>query len=100
MEHSQQSSQETTAVTTHAPTTPTASGHVTPINQSASGTPVNLSAARSPLDFEKHMQYMRQVNESPGQGFMYTGRSMYANNGQVKCTLEKEVFSYKQEKKT
>jgi hypothetical protein len=84
MDQSQQPLQETTAVTTHVPTTPTTSGHVTPVNQSASGTPVNPSTARSPLDFNKHLQYIRQATQSPGQGFMYTGRSMYGNNNQVK----------------
>jgi hypothetical protein len=87
MEQSQQSSQETTAVTTHVPTTPTSTGHVTPVNQSKAGTPVNLSSARSPLDFNKHTQYMRQATQSPGAGFTYTGRSMYGNNNEVKYIL-------------
>ena len=93
MEQPQQSSEEASVVT--GPNTPSSAGHVTPVNQSASGTAVNLSASRSPLDFNKHLQYIRQVAVSPGEGFTYTGRSMYGNNNQVKyCLLRDVMVSY------
>ena len=71
-------------VTSHVPATPSTSCHVT---QSSRGTPVNTS--RSPLDFNRHMQYIRQVSKSPGEGFTYTGRSMYGknDNSQVKYII-------------
>lgn len=81
----QQSTQEHAAVTNFTPST---TGHVTPLRQSAAGTPVRVSSARSPMDFNKHREYLRKATQSPGEGFMYTGRCMFRNkNNQVRQVL-------------
>ena len=70
------------------PTTPI-SGSVTPVRQSGTGTPV----VQSPLDLNQHMTFIKQVTKSPGEGFMYHGRSMYKSHQvQVDFTIKVLCF--------